>query len=268
MNPLLAALVQAGIIDADTADRINRTMDPDAARAWAEQQLAAAMQLGLSAQQARLVELVQRNPNVTAAQLDAFWRGEDERLYATLLPSLDAIAIDRALNVAIRAATPDMWNVINQAVLDWTHTYYLSAEPSFVGSVRNLNQTSRQQVADAFARWNRGELEGTGLPALIQALEPTFGTSRAAAIGITETTRLFAEAERAALDADPDLEFLTWAVARDELVCTICAPLDGRSVRSGQEFAPGITLPPAHVNCRCVVTASTAAVEERLGNRN
>jgi hypothetical protein len=60
MNPLLAALVQAGVISQADADRINRSMDPAAARAWAEQQLAIAVQNGLSAQQQRLLDLARR----------------------------------------------------------------------------------------------------------------------------------------------------------------------------------------------------------------
>ena len=36
MNELLAALVQLGIIDNATAQRINRNLDPAQAQAWAE----------------------------------------------------------------------------------------------------------------------------------------------------------------------------------------------------------------------------------------
>ena len=36
MNELLAALVQLGIIDRTTADRITRNLDPVQAQAWAE----------------------------------------------------------------------------------------------------------------------------------------------------------------------------------------------------------------------------------------
>jgi hypothetical protein len=44
-----------------------------------------------------------------------------------------------------------------------------------------------------------------------------------------------------------------WITAQDELVCTICRPLDGTVVEL-REFFPGqILVPPAHPNCRCLI---------------
>jgi SPP1 gp7 family putative phage head morphogenesis protein len=272
LNPFLAALVAQGVISQEMADLANRTMDPVAARAWAEQQLAIAVQNGLSAQQQRLLDLVRRNDgNVTEAQLDAFWRGEDERLYGTIQPAIEEIAVERAAIVAIRMQQPDMWRLVNEQVLGWSRTYYTSANPSFVGSVRNLDQTSREQVADAFARWNRGELNDGrqgGLPALVAELGQTFDPARAERIAITEVTRIFSEAENAAAEVDPDMEYLRWDTAFDEIVCKICAPLDGRVVRKGEAFSLGIMLPPAHVNCRCGVTATTGSAAEAVRGLN
>lgn len=274
MNPLLSALVAAGIITQDDADRINRQLDPDAARLWAEQQIAVAMQAGLSDQRARLVDLIlARGRPLTDEEMAAFWYQEHDRLYGILQPALDDIAIDRAAAVAIRASGAEMWNAINQALLDWTHNYYTSPNPDFVGSVRSLDQTSREQVADAFGRWMRGELDDGGpggLPALVRELETidTFGPARSARIAATEVTRIFSEAEQVAADTDPELQYMTWNTVFDERVCPICGPLNGRSVRKGQSFSLGVRLPPAHVNCRCFVTASTAPVEDQLGTRN
>jgi SPP1 gp7 family putative phage head morphogenesis protein len=44
---------------------------------------------------------------------------------------------------------------------------------------------------------------------------------------------------------------LMWSTADDELVCPICEPLDRTTASPGEEFAPDITSPPAHPNCRC-----------------
>ena len=261
MNPLLAALVAAGVITQDEAERINRQQDPDAARLWAEQQLAAATQGGLSAQQARLADLLRTTGgNPSAAALDAFWTAEDARLWESMRPALEQVAAENAVGAAVSMGAGDaMWNTVNQRVIDWTAGYYTSADPAFVGSIPNLNQTARQQVADAFTRWNRGELNDGrrgGLPALITELEAggTFSPARASRIAITETTRIFSEAEAAAADAVPELDGKRWDTARDEIVCKICAPLDRRIVGKNEAFAAGIVLPPAHPNCRCGVT--------------
>ncbi|MCL6580136.1 MAG: hypothetical protein K6U08_00740 [Firmicutes bacterium] len=47
------------------------------------------------------------------------------------------------------------------------------------------------------------------------------------------------------------------APSDDERVCPVCGPLDGKTVRLDEEFAPGIFAPPAHPNCRCTTLAPT-----------
>jgi SPP1 gp7 family putative phage head morphogenesis protein len=264
MNPLLTALVAAGIISPDDADRINRQLDPVAARAWAEQQLAVAMQAGLSDQQARLIEVVRRNGGaLSAAQLDAFWQAEDDRLWGVLRPTWEQVAAEHAIGAAITMGQGDaMWATINEQVVDWANTYYTATDPAFVGSVPNLDQTSREQVADAFARWNRGELNDGrqgGLPALVTELErvETFGPGRAEIVASTEVTRIFSEAESVAAASIDELAVKRWDTAYDDIVCPECSPLNGRIVDKDAEFEPGVMLPPRHPRCRCGVTFLT-----------
>jgi hypothetical protein len=165
VNPLLAALVAAGIITQADAERINRSLDPDAARAWAEQQLVIAAQSGLTAQQARLVELVQRsNGQLSAATLDAFWAAEDDRLWAAMRPTWEAVANENAVAMAVRLGADDaMWRAVNERMLSWVNDYYVNPDAAAVGSIPNLNLTSRMQFAQVFDQWQRGEGEaGTG----------------------------------------------------------------------------------------------------------
>jgi len=265
MNPFLLALVQAGIIDQATAEQMNRSLDPVAARAWGEQQLAIAMQSGLSAQQQRLVAMLrQTNGNLSPRALDAFWAQENDRLYASLQGALDTIASERAIGIVVSMGNESMWGHVNQAVLDWTHNYYTSADPDFVGSIPNLNQTSRQQFADTFRQWQTGDLPSRrgGLPDLVDALaqNDTFGPARAGKIAITETTRIFSESTVAAASADDAVTHLRWLTANDELVCDICGPLANQVIEKGErfQFEGGGGFPPAHVNCRCEIVEETA----------
>lgn len=264
MNPLLAALVQAGVITAADAERINRSLDPDAARAWAEQQIAIAVQGGMSAQQTRLVELVRRG-NVTPAALDAFWAAEDARLWAAVRATFEDVAAENAIAMAVRMGADDaMWNTVNRAVLDWVGDYYTNADAGAFGSIPNLNLTSRTQFAQVFEQWQRGEIEiGTtaeGLPQLVQALEPVFGPGRASVIAATETTRVYTETT---LAAGRDNEFITayrWRSVADERVCEVCGPLHGQVVAKGSagfRISAGIGYPPAHPNCRCQLIEET-----------
>jgi hypothetical protein len=53
-----------------------------------------------------------------------------------------------------------------------------------------------------------------------------------------------------------------WITAEDDRVCVICAPMDGRIVIAGDEFAPGINLPTidTHPKCRCRVRLGTKPI--------
>ncbi len=265
MNPFLLALIQAGIISRTDAERMNRSLDPDAARAWAEQQLAIAMQNGLSAQQTRLVDMVRRtNGSLSARQLDTFWAAEDDRLYASILGTLDSIATERAIGIVVAAGNDSMWGVVNQRVLDWVHNYYTSANPEFFGSVPNLNQTTRQAFADIYGQWQRGEIaDNRGLPSLIQAMNEAeaFAPDRSSIIAVTESTRIAAESTHAAAMADPDIEYQRYKCAADDKVCGYCGPLHNQTVRKGEPFIhPSLGEvygPPLHPRCRCGVNNLT-----------
>jgi SPP1 gp7 family putative phage head morphogenesis protein len=162
------------------------------------------------------------------------------------------------------------WRTVNEAVIAWTDSHYRSVAGDALGSIPNLDATARDAVADAVNRWQRGELNAgpgpMGLPRLIAELQTVdaFGVDRAARIAVTETTRIFAESERTAAQANPNLEYLVWQTAHDEATCLICAPMEGQRIPKGQATFPGGYYPPAHPNCRCGVTAVTEAAAEAM----
>jgi hypothetical protein len=180
VNELLAALVQLGVLDNATAQRITRNLDPDAAQAWAESLLLESVTSGLDAQRYRLLELVDAgNGRPTAAQLAEFWRREDAAFFRSIEPALYEIAQERAIVSIVSGGAVDMWDAVNEAVIGWVNDYYTNLDVELVGSVPNINATSRTDFARAFLDWQRGELEtagyADGLPQLIRAIEPTFG---------------------------------------------------------------------------------------------
>jgi len=87
-----------------------------------------------------------------------------------------------------------------------------------------------------------------------------FGQSRAQMIGVTEVTRAYFEGNQAAARAT-EAEGLvkwrkTWQTNKDNLVCSLCSPLDSKSVvGTDKEFPDGAGQgPPRHPRCRCWVT--------------
>lgn len=262
MNPdILAALIQAGLLTPDAADRLQRQSDPDALRAWAEEQLAIAVQGGLSAQQQALLDLVERSGfDPAPADLAAFWQGEDDALLEAIRPALTQVATERAALAVVVSGQVDTFALVNQAVIDWADTYYIDPDGLTYGSVPNLNLTSRTRFATAFRDWQRGELGGRadGLPQLIKSLEPVFGPVRAEAIAVTETTRVFVQAQRLAEESNPATVAFRWLTSADERVCPVCGPRHGEVRRKADGYSGGVDI-PAHPRCRCDEVVETEA---------
>lgn len=268
MDNLLSALLEAGLIDADTADIIRRQNDPEAARAWAERTLTTAAQGALSAQQQRLLGLLQDSGyNPSQAALTRFWAQENELLWQAMRPRILEVLTERSTFAAVVGGQAGTFSLVNQQVIRWAETYYIDPSDTTYGSIPNLNLTSRQQVSAAFAAWNRGELGGRpqGLPSLIQALTPTFGADRAERIAVTETTRLFTESIRQAGLANPFTTYFRLLTSADDRVCPICGPVHATVI--AKQKADGfvhpergsIGFPPLHVRCRCGITEETDA---------
>lgn len=262
MNPeLIAALIRAGLIDDATAAILQRQADPAAARAWAEEQLAIAVQGGLSEQQQALLDLVEgAGFEPDQAALAEFWRGQDEALLGAMRPALAQVATERAALAAAVSGQLDAFELINETVLDWVDSYYIDADGAVYGSAPNLNLTSRTRFAAAFRDWQRGELGGRadGLPQLVRSLEPVFGPVRAEAIAVTETTRVFVQAQRLTEAGNPATVGFRWLTSADERVCPICGPHHGEVRRKQDGYSGGVDI-PAHPRCRCDETPETTA---------
>lgn len=263
MDPLIQALLQAGVIDAATAEILNRQIDTEAARTWAEDLLLTASQSGLAGQQERLLTLLgQANYQPSPTQLDAFWTAENARLSNAMLPTLRQIASERATMAAVQAGQGNIFALINQEVLSWVDAYYVNADadPNFLGSMPSLNLTARTRFAQYFNDWQIGELGGRadGLPQLIESLTPVFGATRAESIAVTETTRIFVQSQRLAEDHNPFTVAFTWNTAMDEMVCPVCGGKHGARRRKEEETYNGVDI-PAHPRCRCNETPETEA---------
>jgi len=117
--------------------------------------------------------------------------------------------------------------------------------------IGGLNDTTRTIVQRAVSSYmdtpnmTRGDVEAL--------LSPAFGANRAESIAVTEITRAAAAGTDIYETQLNDAGFETkqvWASLRDELVCPICGPLNGKTDAEWGE----IEGPPAHPRCRCSST--------------
>lgn len=191
------------------------------------------------------------NPQMEQARIhDAFLR--DQKLRDTVSRGIQDAA-DLGVSVAVQSLEGVGfgfdWNLAHLAARGWALQYTDTL-------LNQLGTTSGRMVGQAVGRWFEND---EGLPALISDLEPVFGKKRAALIASTETTRAAAEGSIAGYQASGLIErrpslvppydshpgcrcwltmgftnkneaFYIWNTSRDEAVCIICAPYNGRRI--------------------------------------
>lgn len=105
-----------------------------------------------------------------------------------------------------------------------------------------LREVVRKGVAD-------GVLRGQGTAHLINKLKKEFDVSYSYArrLAVTESARVYSEAQKANYEANgvDEFEIMTEAKA-----CPICQPFNGKTDKVS-ELVPALNAPPFHPNCRC-----------------
>lgn len=228
-----------------------------------------AFQVGLSGQRDRLVDAIRATDGVlSASQQNKLWAGENALLWDSVKATILDLASERATVAAIHAGGVDIWQQVNDRVIQDAERYYLSPATGDFGSIPNLNATSKTMFGDAFNRWQRGEVPASGpggLDDLIRLLQPTFGASRATTIAATETSRIFAMSEIAAGNANEFIVGWVYNTANDSLVSDLCRPANGTVMMKGQStFPDGLGPPPRHVNCRSSIQSITGPALDAL----
>jgi HK97 family phage portal protein len=128
-------------------------------------------------------------------------------------------------------------------IQDWLSDYM----PSFN---REIDSTTRKVLERAIATYRT--TPGMTIQDLAKLIAPASGKARASSIAITETTRAASQATveyQKYLGARGVLMERVWNTDADDLVCPICAPLNGKNEDFWiTDYPLG---PPAHVRCRC-----------------
>jgi nucleotide-binding universal stress UspA family protein len=181
------------------------------------------------------------------SKLDAaFWDGQAGRMLADLRAEMEQIAL-RAADVPIAPeSVPALWNeaILFREAADWARQYAGML-------VRGITDNTRESVGRAVQGFV--ETPGRTIGQLRDELAPLFNEARAQRIAVTETTRAYAEGTRLVQEQLARAGIVmeqVWNTAMDELVCSICAPNNGKRKSAGWTV-DGV---PAHPNCRCWVT--------------
>lgn len=116
--------------------------------------------------------------------------------------------------------------------------------------IRAVDDTTRQQVSEAVAKWIES---GEPLDSLKDSLTTIFhDPARAQMIAQTEATRAYAAGTQERYRR-ADVKSVKWRTVRDGEVCPVCSALAGTValLEGGFNMKGSVGFPPAHPGCRC-----------------
>ena len=136
----------------------------------------------------------------------------------------------------------DLENVYVQRVLDM-----------LAKQVRNVAETTKDEIRQLVGQagvegWSNAELAKQ-----IRAHGVTASRSRATMIARTESASGYSQGSRSAWKASGVVDRMQWLAGGPD-TCDICQNLDGETVDLDGAFSSGVTAPPAHPNCTCVIS--------------
>ena len=190
---------------------------------------------------------------------DAFDEEEETELIADLIRILTQAAKGGVDLFKLGIGFDFDTTLTNSKAAEWARKYTYDL-------VKDIGDTTRRVLQDTIGAFV--ETPGMTISDVWRSLP--FDEARAQMIATTEITRAYASANRIA-GKELQKEFpgvrvvKTWFTNNDDLVCDICAPLDGKEIEMdagfGVEEGEGLDSPPAHPNCRCWMETSTALAE-------
>ncbi len=117
-------------------------------------------------------------------------------------------------------------------------------------ALQQINDTTRRGLMAAITA---AVTAGLTMEQFRESIDRYFNRDRAGNISQTETTDGFAVGVAAAATL-AEVTLMEWYTLRDERVCPICLPMDGKRRQVGGAYDAGLPVqdsPPAHPRCRC-----------------
>ena len=176
----------------------------------------------------------------------SFWQSLGADSTKEIQPKLATVFLQAGKAIASSAAVAVPggidWTLINKAASEWAKRYTFEL-------VKGINETTVNQISQGISEFF--STPGATIGDLRDGLAETFGPVRAAMIASTEVTRASVQGELNMVNVIEDESHLnmipTWLTDRDDLVCDLCGPRDGK----GPDEWDTDEYPPLHVNCRC-----------------
>lgn len=175
---------------------------------------------------------------------DEFWSDEETAL-AALLASLYLQTLAQGVAGGEALLPAEFQNLVDEASVGAASTaqFQLFRDETLA----DIMATTREGVDAIYDDWLANDGENIAL--LAAMIAPLFSDARAESIAVTETTRAFSAGNALLWSVLGFVSAYRWNTQRDERVCPLCGPLDGRIY-----LITSSVKPPRHPNCRCWIS--------------
>lgn len=164
------------------------------------------------------------------------------------------ILLERYYLLSFRAAFRDASQQLGlQLAFDVELPQVQQALASLLTRAKGIAETTKKDIAELVGQAAAEGWSNEVLAEKIVERAATISLTRANVIAATETANAYSIGTIIAYEESGVVSMIEWLTAEDEKVCPICAPLDGKRVKIGEAFAPGIFYPAAHPLCRCAL---------------
>lgn len=204
-----------------------------------EQKLATALARLGSRQRERVIAALGDPPDLNNLSPE-FWNETTTEMRGEIYTVLEKIFLESANNMLVDFPSIGVdWTLINERAAQWARQYTYDL-------VRGINQNTRAALQQKVASYFE---DGLTIGDLRETIAPLFGSVRAEIIATTEVTRaaVNGELEIARGLREQGIQMIeVWNTRKDEIVCPICAPRNGKRRGDGWDVPP-----PGHPRCRC-----------------
>lgn len=115
--------------------------------------------------------------------------------------------------------------------------------------VKDIDETTRDEIRAVIGRQASEGLSVAEVRDILLDMEATRSKTRAEAIAQTETADAYERGSHLYYKETGHVSGTEWLLGPEP--CELCAPLGGKVVALGDEFADGVLHPPYHPRCTC-----------------
>lgn len=178
---------------------------------------------------------------------EQFWDEESKKMFDVMFPIIEKSAITAAINASESLGETVgigvSFELVNEAAVNYARGHTLELVKGINKKTKSVIQKKlgdHMAAGDPLSAFVRDFINAEDIGGMV-------GKVRAEMIAITEVTKAFQEGNIISWAASGEVDGFKFRTAADDIVCPICAPLEGLEFN----LAEIESSPPVHPRCRC-----------------